>query len=86
MKTRVQVKIKARAKRSGIISREGDVLRINVAAPPVDGKANLEVIRLIADLAKVAKSQVRIIMGETNPMKVIEIDGIERDEFLRRIE
>jgi uncharacterized protein (TIGR00251 family) len=75
MKPRVQVKIKARA-----------VLRINVAAPPVDGKANLEVIRLIADLAKVAKSQVRIIMGETNPMKVIEIDGIERDEFLRRIE
>jgi uncharacterized protein (TIGR00251 family) len=85
MKARIQVKIKTRAKRSEIAGRIGDSLKINVAAPPLEGRANLEVIRLIAELADVPRSHVRIVMGESNPRKLIEIDGIGQDEFLRRM-
>jgi uncharacterized protein (TIGR00251 family) len=86
MKTRFQVKIKTRAKRPGIYGRIGDAIKIDVAAPPIDGRANLEVVRLIADAAGVPRSQVHIVMGETNTLKLIEIEGVETEEFLRRIE
>jgi uncharacterized protein (TIGR00251 family) len=86
MKTRIQVKIKTRAKRSAICGRIGDAIKIDVAAPPVEGQANLELIRLIAELAAVPRSQVRVVVGRTNAKKLVEIDGIGLDEFLRRIE
>jgi len=85
MTARIQVKIKARAKRSAITGSVGDAIKIEVAAPPLEGRANAEVVRLVAELAGVSRSKVRIIMGETNPLKLIEVDGIDREELIRRL-
>jgi uncharacterized protein (TIGR00251 family) len=86
MKTRIQVKVKTRAAQSGVRGRMGDAIKIDVAAPPVEGRANLELIRLIAEVAGVPRSQVRVVTGLTNVKKLIEIEGIGEEEFLRRIQ
>lgn len=78
---RVTVKVHARAKRTGIAGRFGEAYKLDLAAPPVDGKANEECIRFFADVAHVPRSRVRIVTGQTRRTKVIEIDGVSQAEL-----
>jgi len=67
------------AKRTEAIGLHDGALRLRLAAPPVDGKANGECVRFIAELAGVAKSRVRIASGLTSRLKVVEIDGVTQE-------
>jgi len=82
---RVTVKVHPRAKRSGVAGRFGEGWKIDLAAPPVDGKANEECIRLLAEIAGVAKSRVRIVTGATGRNKVVEVEGIGQAELEERL-
>lgn len=53
------------------------VLRARVAAPAVDGAANLALVALIADELRVARREVRLVAGATGRVKVIAVDGID---------
>ena len=55
----------------------GECLKVALTAPPVDGKANAELCRFLADKAGVPKSSVRILSGETSRTKVVLFTGIE---------
>jgi uncharacterized protein len=82
---RLTVKVHPRAKRSGIVGRFGEAWKLALAAPPVDGKANDECARFLAELVDVHRSRVRIVTGATSRTKVIEISGVEQaalDELL----
>jgi uncharacterized protein (TIGR00251 family) len=82
---RVTVKVHPRARRSGIAGRLGETWKLDLAAPPVDGKANEECVRFFAELADVPRARVRIVTGTTSRTKVIEIDGMEQAELERRL-
>ena len=73
---RLTVKVHPRARRTALTGRLGEAWKLDLAAPPVDGKANEECIRFFAELAGVPRSRVRILQGATSRMKVIEIDGV----------
>jgi uncharacterized protein (TIGR00251 family) len=49
-------------------------VRVYTKAVPVDGKANKEVISLLAEAMGKPKSRIRIVKGETSNKKVIEVD------------
>ena len=68
-----------------VAGRMEQAYRLQLAAPPVDGKANEECIAFLAELAGVAKSRVRIVSGLTSRMKVVEIDGITQEEMESRL-
>jgi uncharacterized protein (TIGR00251 family) len=78
---RFKVKVHPRAKRSGITGRLGDAWKLDLAAPPVDGKANEECVRYLAELAGVPRSRVRVVMGASSRVKVVEIEGMEQAEL-----
>jgi uncharacterized protein (TIGR00251 family) len=80
---RVTVKVHPRAKRSVAAGRFGDAWKVDLAAPPVDGKANEECVRFFAELAGVPRARVRIVSGLTSRMKVVEIEGVEQEEMER---
>jgi uncharacterized protein len=80
---RLTVKVHPRAKRSGIAGRLGEAWKLDLAAPPVDGKANDECVRFFAELVDVPRARVRIVMGATSRTKVVEIEGIEQAELER---
>jgi uncharacterized protein len=82
---RFTVKVRARAKQSAFTGRFGEAYKLDLAAPPVDGKANEECVRLVAELAQVPRSRVRIVTGLTSRMKVVEIDGMDQSELERRL-
>lgn len=78
---RITVKVHPRAKRSAIAGRLGDAWKLDLAAPPVDGKANEECLRFFAELVKVPRSRVAIVLGATSRTKVIEIEGVSQERL-----
>lgn len=52
-------------------------LRVRIAAPPVDGKANRELTGYLADILGVAPSAVRVLKGSSARFKTIEVDGLD---------
>jgi uncharacterized protein (TIGR00251 family) len=82
---RLTVKVHPRAKRSALAGRLGDAWKLSLAAPPVDGKANDECVRFIAELAGVPRSRVRIVKGLTSRLKVVEIEGVTQEDLERRL-
>lgn len=75
---RIAVKVHPRARRSAVAGRLGDAWKLDLAAPPVEGKANEECIRFLADLAGVPRSHVRIVSGATARHKIVDVDGVDQ--------
>jgi uncharacterized protein (TIGR00251 family) len=71
-----RVKVKPNSKQQKIEELPDGSLNVHLKSPPVDGKANEELIKLLAKKFDVSKSSIRIKSGTTSRQKVIEIDGI----------
>ena len=82
---RIAIKVHPLAKRTAITGRLGEAYKLDLKAPPVDGKANEECIRFFAELMGVPRSAVRIVQGAAGRMKVVEIEGVEMGEMERRL-
>lgn len=78
---RVTVKVHPRARRSRIAGRLGEAWKLDLAAPPVDGKANDECVRFFAELASVPRARVRIVTGATSRTKVVDVDAVGQAEL-----
>ncbi|WP_369333089.1 DUF167 domain-containing protein [Methanospirillum stamsii] len=55
---------------------------IAVKASPIEGKANKDIIALIAETLKIQKNTVTIISGHTSTIKKVKISGISREDIL----
>lgn len=64
------------AKKTEVAGEHGDALKIRLAAPPVDGKANAALLAFIAEKLGVAKSAVTLKSGQTSRRKVVEVGGV----------
>jgi uncharacterized protein len=85
-RARITVKVQPRAKVTRIAGKMQHAYRLQLAAPPVDGKANDECIIFLATVAGVPKSRVRIISGMSGRIKIVEINGIAQAEMEARLE
>ena len=72
-----------RASKSEIVGEMDGALKIRVAAPPVDGAANAELIKLLAKTFGVSKSEVEITGGQTSKSKQIKIANLTVEKFLQ---
>ena len=61
------------------------MIKIKVAAPPVDGKANAVLVSYLARVLSVAESQIDIVAGQTGRNKLISIINLNVDEVNQRI-
>jgi uncharacterized protein YggU (UPF0235/DUF167 family) len=60
------------------------VLRVRVAAPPIEGAANQALLRVLADELGVARRAVRLVAGAAGRQKLVVVEGVSRDEVLSR--
>jgi hypothetical protein len=74
---RVRVRVQPRASRTEVVGEHDGALKVRVAAPPVDGAANDELVRFIARRVGVARSRIRIVSGDVGRSKVVEIEGVD---------
>ena len=64
----------------------GDVLVVRVTAPPVDGRANDALLRLLACVLDLLPSALRLVAGESARSKVVEVDGLDARQVRQRLE
>lgn len=81
----LRVHVQPGAGRSAIVGRHGDSLKVRVAAPPVDGRANAAAIALIAATLGVNESAVELVSGERSRIKRMRVVGIEADDVEARL-
>jgi uncharacterized protein (TIGR00251 family) len=73
----IPVRVQARARQNEISAVRDGVLVIRVTAPPLDGRANQAIRRLLADLLGVRTADVSIVRGERSRDKLIRVDGVD---------
>jgi len=78
----IRVRLRPRGGRDELIGMRDGVLQARVSAPPVDGKANKALCRLIAKSAGVAPSRVSVVRGEKARDKVVRVQGLDNAALL----
>jgi uncharacterized protein len=81
MHTDIRIKLLPRSSKSQIMGKEGDMYKVKVNSPPVDGEANKELISLLSKKLGQPKKNIEIITGKTSRMKVVRIYGISEEEL-----
>jgi uncharacterized protein (TIGR00251 family) len=72
----VRLRVTPGARRSGVVDVSGDRLRLRIAAPAVEGKANAELQRFLADLFGVRRSAISVVSGARAREKTVHISGV----------
>jgi uncharacterized protein len=80
---RLAVRVQARARRDEIAGERAGSLLVRVTAPPVEGKANAAVCRLLAKRLGLAPGRIAVVRGASSRDKLVEIDGVEASELRR---
>ncbi len=73
----IHVRLRPRGGRDELIGMRDGVVQARVSAPPVDGKANKALCRLIAKRAGIAPSRVSIVHGEKSRDKIVRVEGLD---------
>jgi uncharacterized protein (TIGR00251 family) len=76
------VRLQPRARRDEVVGERAGAVVIRVTAPPVDGRANDALCRLIAKAAGVAPSRVGVVRGQASRDKLVRVEGVD-DAALR---
>jgi uncharacterized protein (TIGR00251 family) len=76
------VRVVPRASRSEIVGEHDGALRVRVAAPPVEGAANEELVRTLARALGVPQRSVEIVSGHASKTKLVRVAGVERERLL----
>jgi uncharacterized protein (TIGR00251 family) len=77
------VRIVPRASRTEIAGEYNGALRIRIAAPPVEGAANRELVRLLAKIFKLPQNAVEIVSGAGSKNKIVHVRGADAAKLER---
>jgi len=72
------IKVVPGAKKTRVVGRYGNAIKVQVGAPPEDGKANRAVLELLAAALGVKPQQLSITRGQTQPRKTVEVAGVDQ--------
>jgi uncharacterized protein len=73
------------AGRSAVVGRHGTSLKVRVAAPPVDGRANVAAAALIAETLGVKEGDVELVSGERSRLKRFRVGGVDAEDVGSRL-
>ncbi|MCR4308436.1 MAG: DUF167 domain-containing protein [Deltaproteobacteria bacterium] len=78
----VSVRVVPRSSKEGVAGFEGGVVRIRLNAPPVEGQANVALVRFLSKALGVPKSRIALVTGERGRNKIVRVDGITHEALL----
>ncbi|HEX5266071.1 MAG TPA: DUF167 domain-containing protein [Acidimicrobiales bacterium] len=73
----IRVMVHPGAGRTEVVGQQGDAVKVRVAAPPVEGRANRAVVELMADLLGAKPAQVEVESGESSRAKRLRVEGVD---------
>ncbi len=78
----LKIKVEPRSSQSGVAGPYGDALKVKLTSPPVEGKANKELIEVLAKEFRISKKNVEIISGQSSKNKIVKLFGVSRTELI----
>ena len=82
----LQLHVQPRASRTRAAGTHGDALKLQVAAPPVDGEANAELLGYFSKLLGVPRARLELLAGEGSRRKRLRVHATSADTVLRALE
>jgi uncharacterized protein (TIGR00251 family) len=79
---RLEIKAVPNAPRTQVIGWLGEALKIKVHAPALEGNANEELCSFLAETLGLPKRSVRLLQGNISRKKLLEIDGLTREQVV----
>lgn len=73
----IAVQVVPRASRNEVAGAQGDLLKVRITAPPVEGAANAALLAFLADALGVRKRDVELASGEHARRKLVRIRGLD---------
>ena len=80
---RLKVHVQPGASRTEVAGRHGDAIKVRLAAPPVDGRANEALLHFLAERLGLPVRAVTLVRGGSSRTKTVDIEGIDPDEVSR---
>ena len=81
---KILVQVHPGAKRNEVLRFENGIWHLKIAAPPVEGKANKELVDFLSEVLDVSKSRISIEKGAASHKKLIAVEGITEAHILKR--
>ncbi len=72
----LELLVQPRASRTRVVGEHGGRLKLQLAAPPVDGEANAALVEFLAGALRVRKGEVVVLRGETGRRKAVRVAGV----------
>lgn len=82
----LSIKVVPGSRNDRVAGRYGDAFKVQVSAPPEDGKANRAVAEVLARALGVKVQQVAIVRGHAQPRKTVEVAGLDQAEAESRLD
>jgi len=79
LRIRIEIYIQPRASTTELAGTHDGLIKIRIAAPPVENAANIALIDFIAKRLGIAKRGVRVVSGLASRRKILEIDGVSAE-------
>lgn len=83
---RLYLHVQPGASRSEVVGHHGDAIKVRLAAPPIDGRANDALCRYLAKCLGVKRQDVRLVRGAASRAKCVAVRGIDRATALERLQ
>jgi uncharacterized protein (TIGR00251 family) len=83
---RISLRVSPNAPKNEVVGFSGGTLRVKIAAPPLKGKANRELVAFLSRLLGVSQSSLAIIKGHTSRSKTVAVIGLSQQEVLGRLQ
>ena len=81
----IRVKVLPRSTINQIIGQEGDLFKVKLTSPPVEGKANKALIALLAKRLRIGKGKIEITSGKRSRLKSVRVSGLTLEEITERL-
>jgi uncharacterized protein len=83
--TRFSIRVQPRAKKNGITGNVGDAIKVSIAAPATEGRANEACLKFFAELLRLPRSAVTIASGKSSRNKGVGVTGLSSEELHKRL-
>ena len=82
----ITVQVQPNASQNRVVRFKDGVLHVRIAAPPVKGKANQELIKFLSDTLGIGKCNLTILKGHTSKRKIIAVTGLTQNQVMEQID
>lgn len=79
------VQVAPRSSQNQIVGVASNLIKIRLTAAPVDGKANLELIKFLAQVLGVSRAQVEILRGDRSKQKIVRVRGVSIGDVQQKL-